>query len=270
MRAENIMTSKFKKIFSVAIALVVGLGIVFFAWRGMISTNSKVSFEPTVNSDAWKDSLRTISSSNPAIKPSVAQNEQWKEATSTSDIIARELLTNYILLQQSRATTTLSDTDAQAFAQTLIEKIKLPLGVTYTIKNLVVSSDNSSAAIVAYIKRVGEIMQTFSSARKTNEVTIFAEALTTKDVEKLERLTIIIKEYKNLQKTLIAVSTPSTLAPLHLRLLQSYANIETAITSMQKILSDPMLGLVAFTQYKKELNVLRTIDAEYVSYSSSQ
>lgn len=264
------MNSKFKKIFSVALAITLGLGIIFFAWKGVFSTSSKVSFEPTVSGDTWKDSLRTISSLNPSIKPSVTQSEQWEEATSTSDVIARELLTNYILLQQSRATTTMSDTEAQAFAQILTEKINLPQGTTYTTKNLIVLSDSSSAAIATYIKRVGEIMQTFSSTRKTNEVTIFTEALTTKDAATLQKLTVNVIEYKNLQKTLLAVPTPSVLAPLHLRLVQSYANIETIITSMQKILSDPMIGLAAFMQYKKELSALRTIDTEYQNYSTSQ
>jgi hypothetical protein len=259
------MDSKFKKIFSVTLAIILGLGVVFFAWKSILPASNKVSFEPTISGDAWKDSLRAVSLSNPVIRPSTLQREQSKEATTTSDIIARELITNYFLLQQSRATTTLSDTDAQAFAQMLTEKINIPQVSVYTAKNILLSNDNSKVAIATYVKKISEVMQMFTTTRKTNEIDIFIEVLKTKDTEKLKTFTQIIAEYKKLQKNLLAISTPSTLAPLHLRLIQSYSKIESAIVSMQKILNDPMLGLAAFTQYKKEIDVLNDIDAEYTT-----
>src|SRR3990170_2575609 len=134
------------------------------------------------------------------------------------------------------STTTLSDAEAQALAQMLVEKIKLPQGVVYSTKNLVMSSDNSDSSFAAYAKRVGDIMQAFSTAHKTNELAIVANAITTKDEAELRGLAIIITEYRGLQK----------------------------------IISDPVIGLAAFTQYKKESNILRTIDAEYQNYTSSQ
>lgn len=261
------MDRQFKKIFSVAFALIVGVGIIFFALKGVGLSDNKVSFEPTVIGDAWKDSLLTI-------PPSKTLDEVRKnlttEATTTADIVARELVTNYTLVQQNRATTTLSDADAQSIAQMLVDKIEVPKGTIYSAKDINISNDNSSASIANYIKSIDETMKVFSLSRTTNEVVIFTEALSTKDETKLQGLVPIITGYKNLQKNLLAVTTPSTIASLHLRLVQSYANIESAITSMQKILTDPMLGLAAYAQYKKEIDILRTLDTEYQEHNTSQ
>lgn len=259
------MDQQFKKIFSVALAVIVGVGIIFFALRGIGLRDNKVSFEPMIIDGSWKDSLLTIPSSKAL---DVLQNNQIIEATTTADIIARELVANYALVQQSRATTTLSDTDAQSIAQMLVDKIDIPKGTIYSANDTRTSNDNSSAAITNYINNVSEIMQNFSLSHKTNEVVIFKESLALKDETKLQGLASIAIEYKNLQKNLLAVSTPSTMASLHLRLVQSYSNIESAVTSMQKILTDPILGLAAYTQYKKENDVLSALDTEYQSYGS--
>ena len=262
------MNKQFKKILSVTLALIVGFGIIFFAWKSTAPAGNKVSFEPAISGDSWKGSLLAVPQTS-SIK-NLEQNVAGAEATTTTDIIARELLVSYALAQQNMSTTTLSDAEAQALAQMLVEKIKLPQGVVYSTKNLVMSSDNSDSSFAAYAKRVGDIMQAFSTAHKTNELAIVANAITTKDEAELRGLAIIITEYRGLQKSLLAVSTPSLVAPLHLRLVQSYSNIEAAIIGMQKIISDPVIGLAAFTQYKKESNILRTINAEYQNYTSSQ
>lgn len=261
------MNQQFKKIFSVALALIIGIGIILFALTGAGLSDNKVSFEPTIIGDTWRDSLLTIP---PSKTLGVAQSDYTLEATTTADIIARELVTNYTIIQQDRATTTLSDTDAQSIAQMLVDKIGIPKGVTYYAKDINTSNDNSGAAIANYIKGIDEIMRVFSSSRTTNEVAIFTEALATKDETKLQGLVSIITGYKNLQKNLLAVPTPSTIASLHLRLVQSYSNIEAAITSMQKILTDPMLGLAAYSQYKNEIDILRALDTEYQKYTTSQ
>jgi len=261
------MDRQFKKIFSVALALIVGVGIILFAWKGGAINDNNVAFEPTIIGDTWKDSLLTIPSSKTL---GTADGGNIIAATTTADIIARELVTNYTLVQQNRATTTLSDIDAQSIAQMMVDKIEIPKGIIYSAKDINTSNDNSGAAIANYIKSIDEIMKVFSSSRTTNEVAIFTEALSTKDETKLQGLVSIITGYKNLQKTLLAVPTPSTIAPLHLRLVQSYAKIEAAVTSMQKVLTDPMLGLAAYTQYKKEIDILRALDTEYQKHIPSQ
>ncbi len=260
------MSTLLKKILTVAIAIVIGFVVVFFAWRGSVLQKNNVSFEPTIEGSGWKDSLLVV----PMASSSKVLGEAQKNsavATTTTNLVARELLVNYAVLQQSTGTTTLSDADAQALAQTVAQKIELPQGAQYSTKNLTISNDNTDSAFTTYAKKVGGAIQNFSSSHKINELVLVADAIKTKDSKKLEGLSSIISSYRDLQKKLLSIPTPSTIAPLHLHLLQSYANIEVSIMGMQKMISDPVVGLASLDQYSKEMNTLEALSVEYRNYS---
>lgn len=264
------MNQQFKKNLSIALAILVGLGIIFFAWRNVAPTDSKVSFEPTVSGDSWKGSLLAIPKTSFESTKGLSQGAIGAEATTTTDLLARELLVSYAILQQRSGTTTMSDADAQDLAQMLASKVALPQGTVYTAKNLNTVNDNSDAAFAAYASNVGDVMRSFSIAHKTNELALVSSAIATKDASKLKGLTTIIAQYRALQKSLLAISTPTLVAPLHLRLVQNYANIEAAVMGMQKIISDPVLGLAALSQYKKTTDALDALALEYRDYNPTR
>src|SRR3989344_5842653 len=54
------MNKQFKKILSVTLALIVGFGIIFFAWKSTAPAGNKVSFEPAISGDSWKGSLLAV------------------------------------------------------------------------------------------------------------------------------------------------------------------------------------------------------------------
>jgi hypothetical protein len=146
----------------------------------------------------------------------------------------------------------------------------MPKAPTYSLKNLNISTDNSDAALAAYSEKVSGAMQSFASVHTTNELALVTAALNTKDVRKLEGLGTIATQYANLDKNLLAIKTPSGIASLHLRLVQSYANIEVLIMVMQKMFTDPMQGLAALTQYKKETAALEILAKEYRDYTPTR
>ncbi|OIO30320.1 hypothetical protein AUJ77_03415 [Candidatus Nomurabacteria bacterium CG1_02_43_90] len=263
------MHSLLKTIFSVIVAVAIGLTVVFFAWRAETLQKNNAPFEQTISGDSWKDSLLVV----PVASSSKVLRETRKNsavATTTTDLIARELLVNYAVLQQSTGTTTLSDADAQALAQVVVQKIVLPKGVQYSTKNLTISSDNTDSAFSTYAKNVGETIQTFSSSQRINELAVVAEALSTKDSATLQKLSSSINDYRALEKKLLAISAPSAVAPLHLRLVQNYANIEASIVGMKNIVSDPVVGLASLDQYNKEMTALDSLAVEYRNYSPAR
>ena len=262
------MKQQYKKLFSIVLALLVGVGIILFSWGGELLTQKSASGER--GDSAWKDALRIIPRDSSSNTLGAQRGNTQSEATTTTDIIARNLLVDYALLQKSSATTTISDTDAQMIAQSLVNKVELPQATTYSLKNLNISTDNSDAALAAYSEKVSGAMQSFTSVHITNELALVTTALTTKDARKLEGLGKIATQYAGLKKNLLAIKTPSVVAPLHLRLVQSYANIEVLVIAMQKLFTDPMQGLAALTQYKKETAALEAIAKEYRDYTPSR
>lgn len=262
------MKPQFKKLFSIILALLVGVGVILFAWGGEIFNRVDISTGQTSNE--WKDVLQIIPQGSSKTLSAQRGTTKSEAATTTTDLLARSLLVNYALLQKNSATTTLSNTDAQALAQTLANKVVIPQGTTYSLKDLSVSGDNSNTALTAYSKKVSEVMQSFTSSRATNELTLVASALTTKDERKLDGLSSIATNYATLNKNLLAIKTPSGVAHLHLRLVQSYANIAATIPVMQKIFIDPVQGLAALAQHKEETAALEALAKEYRDYTPTQ
>lgn len=260
------MSHRFKKILSFMFAFLVGTGIIFFAWNTGEQKKEEFFFEPTISDSSWKNSLIGTYVENPQKEKTVGDTKEELPST-TTDIIARNLLVNYAILQQNSATTTISDTDAEALANALIKGIPTPKTATYTTKDLNLSSDNSEAALSVYAEKINTAIQSFLSAHTISELDVIGDALTSKESAGLEKLSVIAAQYNTLHKKLLAIPTPSTIAPLHLRLVQAYANIATSVEGMKGMLSDPILGLSILAQYKDEFNSLDKLSIEYREYT---
>lgn len=258
---------QFKKLFPIFLALSLGATIVVGATKGGRILFTDNSSESTDNS--WKSALSVIPTGK-----SIALVERGDakidthalSATTTTDSIARRLILEYTAVQQGR-TTPLSDGDAQMIATRLAQGIKLPLKKQYQLRDLNISEDNSEVALIVYFKELNVFLNEFITANsKENALSIVAKATETKDSSVLEKLDIYIATYQKLEKNLLSLKTPSLIAPLHLRLIQSYESLRAATVGLKSVLSDPIVGLAAFTEYQKGVDALNTVAKEYPSF----
>lgn len=257
----RIMDWQIKKTFSVLFAVLVGAGVILFAWKG-----DSVIYSGSVSGNSlWKDSLKIIPQSNTLTTISSSQGSAGGEATSTADIVARTLLANYALAQSANmSTTTLSDSDATAIARSAVSKIKLPQAVQYTIKDLVISGDNSAEALNTYVKTLTSLLQTFVSSQTKNDIAVaFTVPSSLDNSERLADIAKNIAHYTKLIKGLLSTKTPSSFAKPHLLLIQKYADIQANIQPMSEIFTDQVLGLAALAQYRNEISELPLIAAEF-------
>lgn len=262
------MNQQLKKISSIVFASIIGLTIIFFVWRNGLPEGNKVSVsvDPVVSGESWKASLLSTQKGQ-FIKPSTLPDTNTAVSAKTeTDALARNLLVNYALTQKNMSTTTWDNQEAEALAQSLINNVELPAVKQYTTKDLNISTDNSEASIISYGGKILNTVQASSANQKDREVTVFLSAISEGDPQKIEGLSRFITEYSNTKKTLLSIKTPSGVAPLHLRLVQNYANIESALIAMKKVFSDPVLGIAGFTQYKKEIIDLSVIGNDYKNY----
>lgn len=259
------MNQQFKKIFSVALALIVGLGIILFAWKGNISTSNKITFEPTIINNDWKNSLRVIPQTSPEKTLGFTKNAGAVETT-TSAIMARDMLTGYALLVNRNSTTTVSNAEAQVLAQDVIKKIDIVQSKQYAKKDLNISTDNTPDAVAVYSEGITRIIQSFIELRTKSDLEI---VLSDPEVDPKAR-TAEIRElairYEKLVDNLVATKVPSEIASIHLRIIQVYSNIGETLLVLADLYTDPMRGLVAITQYSKEVNNLVTLSKEYGDY----
>lgn len=258
------MDKRFKKIFSVLFATLVGTGIVLLALKGSSISSTNTSSSYGDGNSVWKDALTVIPQASP-LKTTSVSREEWGKgtATTTVDIVSRELLFGYALAQSKMSTTTMSDAEALAVAQTVVEKIELPQAKQYSEKNLTIVSDNSPESLASYSKAIVALTGAFTTAQtRTDLDAVFTTPEVGGDTKRLAGISENIALYDKLIKGLLAVKTPSLIAPLHLRLLQKYANIQAKVRPMAEIFTDPLKGLRALSEYQNDVNDIILIAKE--------
>lgn len=264
----RVMDWQFKKIFSVLFALLVGVGVIFFAWKSGVITYTG----NTLGDNSWKDSLSIVPQIDPLKTIDASQGDfMVSDATTTVDIVAQNLLTNYALAQKSdMSTTTLSDANIKAIAQTAAGKINLPRATQFATKDINISNDNSSIAIAAYMEKVGNLVKTFTLSQTKNDIeVVFAIPKKGDDRERLVGIEKDFSRYEKLVKGLLSVKTPSVIALPHLHLVQKYANIQASIKPMADIFTDPLKGLAALAEYRGEIAEFSILAKEYADYISN-
>ena len=257
-----------KKLFSIAIAFLAGIVVILFAWKGSTFFNIGVSKNTT--DKEWKDSLSIIPQESTiqtlANHGGALAYTGSGGATTTTDLLARNLLTSYALIQGNMATTTWSDTDADALAQILVKQIELPQGKQYVAGDIIVSTDNSPTALSIYSKEVSRILLASTASQKEGDTAIVFAVPGKNDAQRKAAIEQLIARYKKLKRDLLAVKTPSEAVPFHLRLVQGYANIGDSIKIMPEIFTDPAKGFAALTQYKNEVAGLIILSKEFQDY----
>ena len=257
------MKQQTKKLFSIALAVLVGLGIIFFAWKGGATPSNKITFEPPIIGDSWKTSLLVASKAFSTTTKDSSQ--KGVDATTTTDLVAREILLGYATIAGGMGTTTLGDVEAQAFAQELAEKLNTPTAKQYTLVDIVVSNDNTPSANDAYAKKLTDTIDTFTSSRTKNDLeVVFSDPET--NLKRNAETDKLLLSYKKLVRELLIIKTPSSIVPLHLRLTQAYTNIQANLKTMAEVYKDPLKALNALNQYRKEIDELAMLSEEYFKY----
>ena len=264
------MIWKSKKTFLVFLSLVFGsviiLGSAKVAGVFGISTPSE-----STEDDVWKSTLSVLPG-NTALtrvaKGNIQIDELSQSATTTTDLISRRLIIEYALSQKGTATSTMSDEEAENIANILASEVKLPQKKQYKLSDLNISDDNSEDAGILYKKTLNTLVQNHTSTeQRENELTILVVAMNTEDTAYINKLKIKVALYQELIKKLLALKTPSSVAPIHLHLLQGYETLRSATVGLQSMLDDPVLGIATLAEYKKGVDMLVLVEQEYKNFN---
>lgn len=260
------MEGQAKKLLSITIALLLGAGIILFAWKS--GTLGDISFSKETTTSRNPLSLSVLSQATTTKRTLGFWHDSGVardlSSDSVTDSLAYELITNYAQAQKTGTTTVLNSAQIDAQAQLLAEKAKLPPPPQYQLKNLNVSTDNSAAAIGAYGKTVNALILAFIASQKNSDLAIvFASPDTTDEATRQRELAENISHYETLKRGLLATKTPSSLGTLHLGLIQAYSNIQNGLEVMVNVFKDPMKGLSALTQYRNAVEDLTVLADEY-------
>ncbi|MEK7460070.1 MAG: hypothetical protein AAB628_00775 [Patescibacteria group bacterium] len=265
------MESRFKKSTHVFSATLIGILVIFFAWYISRDAGQK---EPVPNTELMNTltispgsgaSLSGNNASSPRSLLNSTEGISEEPATTTTSILARNFLIQYAAEQERAGDTPLSDSQTELMAKQLVQGVKLPQGKQYTPSDLNISNDNSAVALAAYDLALKKVLIASAKTKTENELKIFVDSLQKDDLSRLSAITPILANYDALIKGLLVVKTPSKFASFHLRFIQTYSNIRNFSSIMQGTSLDPIGGIVAVREYKKEIATLEALAKEYPS-----
>lgn len=260
-----------KKIFLLFLSVVLGGAVIIGA--GVMSGlfGERKTQEPT---NEWQESLSIVpgSSALARIKKSEVQGSTLSvQATTTTDIIAGKLISEYARSQKNTTSAEMSDADALKIATSLAQEISLPPKKEYALGDLNISNDNNDDANLLYIRGVSALLKSFvATGQKETELTIMVKVMDTNNSALLDQLDARITIYQKLINDLLLLKTPSRVAPVHLRLIQGYETMRNGTVGFKKILSDPALGIASLAEYRIGVDILSLAEKDLREFNFSK
>lgn len=211
--------------------------------------------------DGTKDGDEVKAGRNPVVKGPRDLISETLNATSTNQKplsettqFSRELFARYMTLKQSGLA---SDVDAQ---RDLVNDViqgrafnsKAP---TYTEKDINISAEVSTASLRKYGNDVATIFNTVLT-KSENEGVIVKRSLENEDEKEIEKLKPIIKNYEAVIAALRKVMVPVSVAPQHLRLINSISKLNYSVQAMAKVYDDPIVSVIGLSFFQEVMNEL--------------
>jgi len=169
---------------------------------------------------------------------------------SATDALGRSLFAEYLNLKTSGDVLSSKDQAeiVGAVLQNASEGIE-PTVFDYNSLSIIPGSD------VTTLKRYGNDFANALakySATGEGELAYVARALSENDPSYLENLDPIIIEVEAVTSALLSVKVPSGISGSHLSFINEMSALRTDLSLMKKVLSDPVLGLLAISNYQND------------------
>ncbi len=170
-----------------------------------------------------------------------------------TDSAARDLFTKYMTVKQSGAplSADLKNAMVEGVMKTATSK-NLTMKI-YSATDIHVIGDSSESALRNYANTAGESMKK-SYVSGDSELTILSNTVSNNDNSQLEKLTPIIKGYKQSLKDLLAIPVPARLLSIHLQMINSISEVETKIEAFQYFTTDPIRAGMGISTYEASVN----------------
>ncbi len=204
----------------------------------------------------WEEILAGTNPHDPKDKPSFPKKTITADVTKTGteklepvDLISRDFFARYMELRQTGASA--DKVNQQELVNNTISKIKLSEAKPYLSSEIKVRADNSKESVKRYGNEIAVVFNKYAlvGTNTRNEGVIAKDALTQQDESILKELDPIIQSDKNIINGILKIEAPQSISTMHLDLLNSMNNILFVAQSFKKIITDPIAGIQASSQY---------------------
>ena len=252
------MSPELKKLVPIFLSILFGAGIIFFSIKSGALFGGANSFGLKDGASAQNNpadgSLKIVPPTSP--QKLLGAEAGSPDATTTTSLLARELLVSYTNAQINKGNAPLDSTDTDAITQTLSEKARSGDEVKqYSAKDFIVVK-TSTSTLETYKKEMSAVLKAFTQKGGNDELFIVATAVDNNDSSKLASLAINIANLQKLVNDLLALKVPSSVLTFHLYMTQGYATMMSGVVDMQQIIDDPVRGMRGIAKYNNGAGLL--------------
>lgn len=167
---------------------------------------------------------------------------------SENETLSREFFAIIMSLQESG---NLNEESLDAVSQTIGEKITAtPISDIYNI-NMLSTIKNNPANTQAYYNSLSKLINKYDQEDLGRELTFISVGISTNDPGAIALAVKIAGSYRAFAKDALKIQVPTTLATIHLSLLNNYEKTAISIEDMSEVLDNPLNGMKALINYKK-------------------
>ena len=170
----------------------------------------------------------------------------------TTDIVSRSLVANYIALKQNGSLDNVS-------AQKLIDQtvsLTEQLGSQADLETkLNIIPDNGIQTMTNYGNDLGNILKSNRSERMKNELEIITQAIETRDQTKIDELDSIIVAYEQIAADLVKIPVPQTFVKAHLDITNGIKEMAISLKEIKNVFSDPINSLSSIQLYQEGVTI---------------
>lgn len=204
----------------------------------------------TNDSDEIREGRDPVKAGPDDLLPGTAElNRIFSNSTSTaSATLAKELLLRYTAAKQ--AGVPFDQEIANSIIESSLGSADLQPNIkVYSLSDIKTNRSTGSPAFKTYGNRLASAITLNSPYKVENEYVIVTRAIYTDNAKELEKLSPIIKGYKQILAAVLTIDVPAAAAPSHLEFVNSISAITTSLESLQKMFDDPARGAAAYVTY---------------------
>lgn len=201
---------------------------------------------PDKNGDENKEFI--LSKRRELARDSGANGEEGGGKLSENETLSREFFAIIMSLQESG---NLNEESLDAVSETIGEKITAtPIPDIYT-SDMLSTIKNNPANNQAYYDSLSKLINKYDKQDVGRELTFISVGISTNDKGALLEAVKVAGAYKAFAQEAIKIQVPTTLASIHLSLLNNYEKTAMSIEEMSDVLDEPLKGMKALINYKK-------------------
>jgi len=210
--------------------------------------NKKITFDDTPDATYIENKKKELKIEGSMIADATKLTETEK--------FAREFFTSYSALKSSGQI----DSDAiNSFSSALGQEIIDPSLIDrYTEADIKINTVDNPVLKQKYYENIKSLFEKYKSDGIGDELDIISVGLasdptggTSGNTDQYAELSIIAIAYQNFAKKIMEVSVPQSLTDYHLRIANSANNTGISVSNLEKIITDPIVGLSGLSQYQK-------------------